>query len=94
MDTYIIRRRSGWATEAELAEAAARSTAEGEKMSDDVRWIRSYVVSEEDGDLGTVCVYQASSLKAIQEHASRAGLPADEIIPVGETLVVRPDPGS
>jgi hypothetical protein len=63
-------------------------------MSDDVRWIRSYVLSEPDGRVGTVCVYQASSPEAIREHASRARLAADEVIPVADTVVVRPDPAS
>ena len=61
-------------------------------MSDDIRWIRSYVLGEPTGDVGTVCIYQASSPEAIREHASRAGLPVDEIIAVGDTVIVRPDP--
>ena len=92
MDTYVILRRGGWRTGDELQEAAARSTAEGDKMPDDIRWIRSYVLAEEDGSLGTVCIYQASSPEAIREHASRAELPADEIIAVADTVIVRPDP--
>ncbi len=92
MQTYVILRRGGWRTGDELQEAAARSTAEGDKTPDDIRWIRSYVVAEEDGGLGTVCIYQASSPEAIRDHASRAGLPADEIIAVADTVIVRPDP--
>ncbi len=92
MDLYAIRRRNGWASAEHLQEAAARSTAEGDKMSDQVRWIRSYVVQEEDGTLGTVCLYQAASPEAIREHASRADLPADEITLVADTVIVRPDP--
>lgn len=92
METYIILRRGGWRTPDELQAAAARSTAEGERMTDDISWIRSYVVSESDGSLGTVCVYQASSPEAIRTHAYRAGLPADEIIAVADTVIVRPDP--
>src|SRR6476646_612490 len=46
MDTYVILRRDGWRSAADLEAAAARSTAEGERMSDDIRWIRSYVLSE------------------------------------------------
>ena len=61
-------------------------------MSDDIRWIRSYVLEEPDGRVGTVCIYQATSPEAIREHASRAGLAADEIIPVGDTVVIREDP--
>jgi hypothetical protein len=61
-------------------------------MSADIRWIRSYVVVEADGTLGTVCIYQASSPEKIREHASRAGLPADETVEVADTVLVRPDP--
>ena len=91
MDTYVILRRNGWRTADDLREAAARSTAEGEKMPDDVRWIRSYVTAEADGTVGTVCVYQASSPEAIRTHAGRADLPVDEIVKVADTVVVRPD---
>jgi uncharacterized protein DUF4242 len=92
MDTYVILRRSGWSSPDELQAAAARSTKVGEEMSDDVRWIRSYVLDEGGGSMGTVCIYQASSPEAIRDHASRAGLPADEIIAVADTVLVRPDP--
>ena len=92
METYVILRRGGWRTAEELEAAAARSTAEGERMSDDVRWIRTYALAESTGGLGTVCIYQASSPEAIREHASRAGLPVDEIVAVADTLIVRPDP--
>ncbi len=91
MDTYVILRRNGWRSGEELAEAAARSTAEGEKMSDDIRWIRSYVLEEGSG-VGTVCIYQASSPEAIRAHAAAADLPVDEIIRVADTVIVRPDP--
>jgi hypothetical protein len=93
MDTYVILRRSGWSSPEELQAAAERSTRVGnEEMSDDIRWIRSYVLEEDGGSVGTVCVYQASSPEAIREHASRADLPVDEIIQVADTVLVRPDP--
>ncbi|MBV8432012.1 MAG: DUF4242 domain-containing protein [Solirubrobacterales bacterium] len=93
MDTYVILRRSGWRSPEDLQQAAERSAQVGdEEMSDDIRWIRSYVLEEDDGSVGTVCIYQASSPAAIREHASRAELPADEIIQVADTVVVRDDP--
>jgi hypothetical protein len=93
MDTYVILRRSGWRSPGDLQAAAERSTKVGdEEMSDDIRWIRSYVLEEDGGTVGTVCVYQASSPEAIRDHASRADLPVDEIIPVADTVLVRPDP--
>ena len=92
MDLYAIIRRDAWATGGDLEKAGARSSDVGDQMSDDIRWIRSYVLGEENGSVGTVCIYQASSPDAIREHAKRANLPADEIIPVAETVIVRPDP--
>ena len=92
MDTYVILRRSGWHTAEDLQHAAERSTAEGERMPDDVAWIRSYVLEELDGSVGTVCVYRASSPEAIRRHATAADLPVDEIVKVADTVIVRPDP--
>jgi len=92
MELYAILRRNGWRTAGDLQQAAARSTAEGDSMPDDIRWIRSYVLGEEAGGLGTVCIYEASSPEAIRRHADAAGLPLDEIIPVADTVIVRPDP--
>jgi Nickel responsive protein SCO4226-like len=93
METYVILRRSGWRSGDELGQAAERSRQVGdEEMSDDIRWIRSYVLDEGAGTVGTVCVYQASSPEAIREHAERAGLPVDEVIRVADTVLVRPDP--
>jgi hypothetical protein len=94
METYVIIRRNGWRTADELQEAARRSTLEGDRMAEDIRWIRSYVLAETDGTLGTVCVYQASSPEAIRRHAYAATLPVDEIIAVADTVLVRPDPVS
>ena len=93
MDTYVILRRSGWRSGGELEEAAGRSSRVGDdEMSDDIRWIRSYVLEEDGGSVGTVCIYQASSPEKIREHAERANLPVDEIIKVADTVIVRPDP--
>ena len=92
MQTYAILRRSTWRSPEELEEAAGRSTEAGDEMSDDIRWIRSYVLEEGGGSVGTVCIYQATSPDAIREHAGKAEMPADEIIPVADTVVVREDP--
>jgi hypothetical protein len=91
---YVIRGPDGWDTPEELQAAAARSRRVGdEEMSDDIRWIRSYVVHEADGRLGTFCVYQASSPEKIREHAARAGIPTTDVFEVADTVLVRPDPG-
>lgn len=93
MNTYVIRRKNYWKTAADLEKSASISARVGtQEMSDKVKWIRSYVVREEDGKLGTVCIYQGISPDAIREHANRAGMPADEIIPVENLVVVNEDP--
>lgn len=93
MNTYVILRRAAWATPQDLEKAAGVSARVGQQeMPDRVRWIRSYVTREPDGRLGTVCIYQGTDADAVREHARRAGLPADEIIPIGTTVVINDDP--
>jgi len=92
MDLDVIRRSSNWGGEEALEATAAKSSAEGEKMSDEVRWIRSYVVQEDDGELGTVCIYEAVSPEALRRHATNAGMTADEVNQVADTVIVREDP--
>ncbi len=92
MQTYAILRRSGWRSPEDLRAAGERSSRAGEEISNDIRWIRSYVLEEGGGSVGTVCIYHAASPEAIRQHASLADLPVDEIIPIADTVVVRPDP--
>jgi hypothetical protein len=93
MDLYVIRRPNGWKTPAELQATAAKSGKVGnEEMSDRVRWIRTYVVKEADGSLGTFCIYEARDPESIRDHACRVGMPGDQIFPVLDTVVIRPDP--
>jgi hypothetical protein len=92
VNLYGILRRRGWATPEDLQVAAERSGAEGDKPGSGVRWIRSYVLAEDTGEVGTFCVYEADSPEAVRAHAEAAELPADEIIPIADTVIVRPDP--
>ncbi len=93
MNLYAIIRRNGWQTASDLEAAAGRSTTVGnEQMPDDIRWIRSYVLDEGAGAVGTLCIYEASSPEAIRRHAELADLPVDEIVSIADTVVVRPDP--
>ena len=93
MDMFVIRRREAWSTPAELEAAAARSTAVAEEsFPNRISWIRSYVVEEPDGNLGTICIYEAADAEAVRDHAAEVGMPADEVLPVADTVVVRPDP--
>jgi hypothetical protein len=92
VDLYGIIRRNGWPEGKDLEAAAERSTEVGDKPDSGVRWIRSYVIAEESGGLGTFCVYEADSPEAIRAHAQAADLPVDEIVPIADTVVVREDP--
>ncbi|WP_265518840.1 nickel-binding protein [Nitratireductor luteus] len=93
MELFSIRRRSAWADASELEATAAKSARIGdEEMSDRVRWIRSYVVSESDGRLGTICIYEAKDMESLREHANRVGMPGDEIEKIADTVIIRPDP--
>ena len=93
MELYAILRRTGWRSPEDLQAAAQRSKqVADDSMPDDVRWIRSYVLDEGGGSVGTVCIYEASSPEAIRKHGAAADLPVDEIIPIADTVVVRPDP--
>jgi len=92
MQLYVIQRRNDFRDAEDLQAAAARSAAEGDKPGSGVRWIRSYVVQEESGELGTICIYEGESPEAIRAHAAASGMAADEVVPVLDTVVVRPDP--
>ncbi|MCF7980798.1 MAG: DUF4242 domain-containing protein [Pseudomonadales bacterium] len=95
MNTYVIRRRNAWKNAQELEATAGVSLRIGnDEMADQIRWIRSYVVTEDDGTLGTLCIYAAVSKEAIIEHAKRVGMPANEITPVAKTVIIRDDPAT
>ena len=94
METYVILRRRAWLTSVGAREAIVRARAESERMSEEVTWIRSYILDESDRTTGTVCVLQASNPEAVRRHATAAGLPVDEIVKVADTIVVRPDPAA
>lgn len=93
MQMFLVMRRSVWETEDELEDSAALATrVEDDELADQVRWIRSYVLEEEDGTFGTVCIYEAIDEDALMEHAQRAEIPADEVIPIVNTMILRDDP--
>jgi hypothetical protein len=93
LKTYAIRREQAWQSPAELEATAQRSKEVAESdFPDDIRWIRSYVIAEEGGSLGTICIYQASDAEAVRAHAQRVDMPADEVLEVVDTVIVRPDP--
>lgn len=93
MNTYAIRRKYAWKSPEEVEQVAVRSKeVADDDFPTDIRWIRSYVIAEEDGSLGSVCIYQATDRESVRKHAHRVGMPADEILDVVDTVVIRPDP--
>jgi hypothetical protein len=93
MKLYTIRRRQAWGSPEEVQAVAKRAKEVADSdFPGEVRWIRSYVLADEDGTLGSLCVYQAVDEDAIRRHSERVGMPADEITEVLETVLVRPDP--
>ena len=93
MKTYAIRRKEAWGSPEEVKEVGARSKEVADsEFPTDVHWIRTYVLAEDDGTLGSFCIYQATDPEAIRRHAHRSGMPADEILEVADMVLVRPDP--
>ena len=50
------------------------------------------MTQDDDGTLGTICIYEAVSPEALRDHAKRVRMPADEINAIADTVIVRPDP--
>ena len=93
MNLYAIRREKAWASPEELEETAGRSKqVADDEFPDDIHWIRSYVIKEDGGTLGTICIYEASNIDAVKAHAKRVDMPADEVLEIADTVVIRPDP--
>lgn len=90
LKSYVILRRAGWPSADALRISAKRSLEEAARMGD-VQWVRSYVLAESDGRVGTVCHYRASSPDAIRAHAARTEIPVDDIVEVSDLVVLLPD---
>jgi len=86
MPLYVVPRTRVWLTEEELAAAADCLPAVSDQVSEHVRWITSYVVTEDDGTFSCFCVYEATSPAHLQAHGDALMLPTDAIKPVATTL--------
>ncbi|MFA5956328.1 DUF4242 domain-containing protein [Hyphomicrobium sp.] len=74
MYLYFICRLSAWANLAELEAADVKSAKFGnEEMPDRVRRMRSYIVMEANGWLGSFSVYRAKDPELFREHARGVG---------------------
>lgn len=91
MDMYAIFRRN-LCTPDELDEVGGRSEAELARRPDEVRKIRSYIFNEDDGTVGTICVYEAINADVIRDHGRNADVKVSEIRKVTTVDVRRPDP--
>lgn len=91
MDFYVIRRPSAWRNQEELKAAKAKFAEVAEEMSGRLRWIRSYVVDEADGRLGSFSIYQAQDADSIRELTRRVGMPAAEFYRVNSNLIANED---
>lgn len=81
MPVFMIERNFAEKLEVTPEEAAAINEINDEES---VRWLISFLSVDKKK---TFCLYEASSAEAIREAARRAGIPADEIIEVGEEIV-------
>ena len=91
MPLYLVPRTRAWLSAEEVAAAADCVPAVNDTI-DGLRWIRSYIVEEEDGTFSGYCVYEADSPDVLRRHADALMLPTDAIKPVVATIVVAPDP--
>ncbi len=93
VNTYAIRREKAWKSPKEVERIAARSKEVADsEFPEEIRWIRSYVIAEDGGTLGSICIYQASDIEVVRRHAKRVGMPADEILDIADLVLIRPDP--
>ena len=91
MPLYLVPRTGAWLSAEEVAAAADCVPAVNATLSD-IRWIRSYIVAEEDGSFTGYCVYEASDPEALRRHADALMLPTDAVKPVVATIVAAADP--
>ena len=73
VNLYIVPRTRAWLSEEEVAAAGDCIPAVNETLRDHIRWIRSYIVSEEDGTFSAYCIYEASSPDVLLQPRRRAG---------------------
>jgi Protein of unknown function (DUF4242) len=92
MPLYVVPRTRAWLSEEEVAAATDCVPAVNATLRDDLRWIRSYIVGENDGTFSAFCVYEAADPEVLRRHADALGLPTDAIKRVTATIVAAPDP--
>jgi len=77
MPTYVIEREipgAGNMNPEELRSGAQQSLRILKEMGPQIKWVQSYVTDDK-----LYCVYIAPNKEMIEEHAERAGVPANRI---------------
>jgi hypothetical protein len=92
MNLYLVPRTRAYLSDEELAAAADCVPAVNETLRGELRWIRSYVVREDDGTYSAYCIYEATGPEVLERHGEALRLPTDAIKPVVLTTVNAPDP--
>jgi len=78
MPRFIVSRTLPPLTSEQLEEVGKNVVSTCDQMG--MEWIRSHISA--DGQ-HSFCEFEAPSAEACREHATRAGLPVDEVIPIG-----------
>jgi hypothetical protein len=92
VNLYVVPRTGAFRSEEEIDATIECGLALIETMGDELRFIRSYVVHEDDGTFSAFCVYEASGPEVLQRYSEAMRLPTDAIKPVATTVVNAPDP--
>lgn len=90
MHTFLVRRAGIAAGATELNAALTRLRSFEERPHAlPVRWLHSYALREADGRFGLACLFEAGDAQALQQHAKQLALPAEDVLPVAGTRVLR-----
>src|SRR5271169_3975430 len=77
MPKYVIEREipgAGNLSDSQIREASQKSVQALRELGPQIQWLHSYVTGDK-----LYCVYLAPDEVTIQEHAKRAGLPANRV---------------
>lgn len=88
MPLYVVPRSRAWRSEEELA--ATSDCAPDVAALYGITLIRSYLVTEEDGTLGSFCIYDAPNADVLREYSAALRLPADAVKPVLSCMAPEP----
>ncbi|HEY7444253.1 MAG TPA: DUF4242 domain-containing protein [Vicinamibacterales bacterium] len=84
MPQYVIERDipgAGKFTDSQIREASIKSLETLDGLGPKIQWLHSYVTDDK-----IYCVYLAPDEATVQEHAKRAGLPANRVSAVRRLL--------